>query len=210
MGIENELFIRNCSISSAPYQEHKDSPLSVIRESNLALQTIYSEERADPFPAYLYLSKITLSQLDSAVNVLPTFRFLSRELQINDVGKIKQYIGNEGAPEPIQNGLEILDISHLIFVEMPDKYASAFLPMGFSRRGNLRPPTTVQEYETRFDEMRKVLDTISSRKQLSSLPLEGSPSVLRTRAYFDVGSKLPPPSKKEKSKSEIIFSELNS
>lgn len=164
MGIENELFIRSCSISSAPYQEHNDSPLSVIRESNLALQTIYSNERTDPLLAYLYLSNITLSQLDTAVNVLPTFRLLSRELHSSDFGKIKQYIGNEGAPEPIQNGLEILDISHVIFVEMPDKYASAYLPMGFSRRGSLRPPTTVQEYEVRFDEMRKVLDKISSKK----------------------------------------------
>lgn len=101
-----------------------------------------------------------------------------------------------------------VDLFNVVFAAMPDTFKHPLLPMGYSRKGVLRPPTTARQMRTRIGEMGFVLSEMVKGQYDIGKEYPSSP-ILRTLAFFKVGAELPVKQIPKISDEELLINERN-
>ncbi|HLD01388.1 MAG TPA: hypothetical protein VJC10_00785 [Patescibacteria group bacterium] len=174
------------------YDTRVSSPFAVTRQTDVLMRGYFAGLFADTKPMAQYLQEFTLPFIYEAQYALPTVEFLSRELGTNDYERIKKYIGETVAPSALQEAILTLDFTASIFSFMPELYrADDIVPTGFSRKGMLKPPATTDEFVGRLSELGEIITYLKAGEIVWNTWLLKDRSILRTRAFFEVGARMP-------------------
>lgn len=158
------------------YREIEKSPPLVVRQTYTLLGLYYQGAIRNPQPARDYLHDYTLEYLKAA-----------KEGSYNLYDQIGQLALQE-------IDLEIREAAHHAFVilaHLPDRSSSPYLPKGFSRRGMLRAPTTLNQFLARIRGLKVGIWQIAEGEVEPYATLEAYPPILRVFKFFEVGSSLP-------------------
>ncbi len=200
MSVELELLMPSSRIDSSQYTETEISPRRVVKQSSFALNILFTEEIPDKVPATDYLTDYTIPLIDKAASAIPTLNVIGSDIGSDDYEIIREYIGKDGSPEIMQDGMEAFDFSHIVFVDMSRKFKSQSFAYDIWNRETVRPPMFINEFMYRFDEIRKVTESLAN---LNS-NLKSNVHLFRTVAFFRTGEEAAPYSEKSKSYTEII------
>ena len=196
----SELITPSSRIDSSTYVETHTSPRRVVKQTSKALNLIFSDHISDKQPVSDYLTGFTIPLIDKAANAIPTLQLIANDIGFEDYEDIRVFIGKDGSPETIHDELEAFDFSHIVFVDMSKKFKMQSFVSGFWSRDTLRPPIFINEFMNRFDEMRKVTESLANQDP----NLKSDVHFHRTVAFFKTGEEYPLYSEKSKSSSEII------
>lgn len=156
------------------YKDRDRIPPLVVRQTSFILGLFYKGTVSGEGIGRKYLQEYTLAFLDSSETGVDRVSF----------GRNKESF--EGID---LEDREAADYTNVIFAHMPDLVRSPLLPMGFSRRGILRPPENRREFLGRVRELRFGIAQVASG--VIEPNLEVNPHLLRTFGFFKVGSELP-------------------
>lgn len=158
------------------YKDRDRIPPFVVRQTSFILGLFYNGAVSGDGIGRKYLQDYTLSFLDSS-----------------ETGVDRVSFGGNGTNfEGIDlEDREAADYANVIFAHMPDLVKSPWMPMGFSRRGMLRPPENRREFLGRVRELRIGLAQIVSGNMEPGAILEAHPYLLLTFGFFKVGAELP-------------------
>lgn len=157
------------------YREVEKAPPVIARQTHTLLDLLNQGAIKGLGSARDYLHDYTLKFLDTATigsdMLYDRFR--------NSSGEIVDLESREAA-----------DYALVVFSCLPDRAKSPFLPMGFSRKGMLKPPITHGEFLLRIQELKVgVWQVVDGKTEPHSI-LETDPSLLRVHKFFEVGSNL--------------------
>lgn len=157
---------------------HRDfeiSPRSVTVQTHALLELFYHGIIRDSNLAMDFLKDNTIPYLSQAEN--------GAESVYNRRGELFKDLKLE-----LQ---EAAFYTFIIFANLPDNLTSAFLSMGFSRRGMVKAPETKDEFLKRIKELKIGIWQIADGRVAPNTTLEAYPKLLRTYGFFKVGSELP-------------------
>lgn len=172
----------------SPEQRELD-PLRVIQSTHANLELRLRGE-VNPRPLDNYFTEVTLPYLDHVAEA--TMAFYDPKKPV--VHSTRMF---EPIPKHSLSGQEhdraSVDLFSVIFSSLPENFENPVLPMGYSRRGYLRPPTTQKEMMGRVVELKNSVQAFMSGEYSMDniISQDHTTPALRTLAFFRVGSSLP-------------------
>ncbi|MBI2019234.1 hypothetical protein HYS95_01015 [Candidatus Daviesbacteria bacterium] len=175
---ERDLFVPNKFNfqSVIGYREVEKSPPVVVRQTHTLLGLYYQGVIRNSEPAQEYLHDYTLGYLKAAADGAPAYY---------------EQIKGQSVHEVDLETREATDYAAVIMSFLPDKAKSAIYPQGFSKKGSLKPPATLEEFLERIKELRIGVWLVVVGDVEPRTTLEAYPPLLRTFKFFEVGNRLP-------------------
>lgn len=171
--------------SSIEYEDPSRTPVAIAK-ATAGLLDHFSEGEIEPWGIDM-LKRDTLSLVRAAEK-----GFLGNMQMVRSIEKINPEhlsalidMNNKNSEEPTPDeDTEAFLRFYLAFGMMPDLAQHAFLPKGFSRRGNLAPPFTIEEVHGRIREVGSTIHRIANRGAGAPQDIIGEPPLLRTYWTF--------------------------
>lgn len=162
-------------------------PLRVVQATRLNFDLRLTRE-VDPAPIDKYFQEVTFPYLDRVTAAIDEHFDPTRP-------RIRS-ITHDGIHEVLEDtnyDRASVDFFAVIFNALPDEFKPPFLPMGYSRRLEMAPPSTPSEMRFRVQEIGQVIRSfMTGVRGLQDLGVtrHHTPSI-RTLAFLRVGSTLP-------------------
>lgn len=157
------------------YREWERTPFVVARQTHTLLGLYYQGAIHRPGLARDYLHDYALTYLKDAEK--------GSDALYDETGVLIENIDLEVR--------EAADHAFVAFAHIPDFVTSPWLPKGYSRRGELQPPQTRNEFLKRITELQVGLWQVVAGEMEPRATFEAYPSLARTYGFFRVGSELP-------------------
>lgn len=176
------------------YPDYSLSPANIARNTHQVLDFYFNSGIRNLEPAKEYLREETLPFLRSAqLGLLDNLSEINKKGLISpqDLAYVKKrresYSGTTGS----DLDQEAFGFSIVTFSLMPEISEHPLMPLGFSRRGMLRPPATVRQFIEKIDELGSSIALVAESAVDSRQMIEKNKSLWYTYHFFETGSKLP-------------------
>lgn len=187
--LENGCYIPDNFQAVAGYRDHEQSPIRVVAQTADLLDIFFHGHFVNTDPLEKYLMDITLGYLHRAERGFYIFADKTSKLSRGDFKAVTKD-SRAYLQKPDVESNEAFGHAAVVFSFLPEFTDKGFLSHGFSRRQTLCPPETTVEFLNRIRELRREVGKIARGETGADSPIQADAALLRTYAFFKVGSNL--------------------
>lgn len=187
--LENGCYIPDNFQAVPGYRDYEQSPIRVVAQTSDLLDIYFQGSFINTDPLKEYLEEMTLGYLHRAERGFYIFADKTGKLSRQDFKAVTRD-SRAYLQQPDVESNEAFGHSLVVFSCLPEFTSQGFLAHGFSRRQTLCPPETTLEFLNRIRELRREVGKIARGEREADSPVQADVALLRTYAFFKVGSNL--------------------
>lgn len=164
-------------------------PIVVSAQTGKNLDFYFSREFPDVRPFADFFEQNTLNYIGK---VERGFRAVDDKVKEMTPEEVEEVLRNGGLStlNPDIESRAAFNHSVVVFSQIPEILKLPWFPVGFSRRGMMRPPATRTDFLFRIFELKDTMGDIASKKIAPSASALESFSLLRTYAFFKTSERI--------------------